>query len=56
MYEVTEDHPAEGENELSLHSGDLVAVVRKRDPMGGENRWVVDNGGKAQCVCTCVCV
>lgn len=46
VYEVTEDHPAEGENELSLHSGDLVAVVRKRDPMGGENRWVVDNGDK----------
>ncbi|XP_047468424.1 dynamin-binding protein-like [Penaeus chinensis] len=46
VYEVTEDHPAEGENELSLHSGDLVAVVRRRDPMGGDRRWVADNGDK----------
>ncbi|XP_042875781.1 dynamin-binding protein-like [Penaeus japonicus] len=46
IYEVTEDHPADGENELSLHSGDLVAVVKKKDPMGGDGRWVADNGDK----------
>ena len=31
---------------LSLLEGDLVGVIKKKDPMGSQNRWLIDNGGK----------
>lgn len=46
IFTAIQEHKPEGENELTLHTGDKVAVLKKKDPMGGEERWVVDSGEK----------
>ncbi|XP_068201051.1 rho guanine nucleotide exchange factor 38-like [Palaemon carinicauda] len=46
IFTVSQEHKPEGENELTLQTGDKVAVLKRKDPMGGEDRWVVDNGEK----------
>ncbi|XP_075790561.1 dynamin-binding protein isoform X3 [Pelodiscus sinensis] len=30
--------------DVSLLEGDLVGVLKKKDPMGSQNRWLIDNG------------
>ncbi|XP_036590985.1 dynamin-binding protein isoform X3 [Trichosurus vulpecula] len=30
--------------DVSLLEGDLVGVIKKKDPMGSQNRWLIDNG------------
>ncbi|KAM7073400.1 dynamin-binding protein isoform 2-T2 [Molossus nigricans] len=30
--------------DVSLLEGDLVGVIKKKDPMGSPNRWLIDNG------------
>ena len=32
--------------EIEVHAGDLVGVIQKKDPMGDERRWYIDNGLK----------
>lgn len=31
--------------ELTMNRGDLVAIIKKQDPMGNTDRWFVHNGG-----------
>ncbi|XP_018080789.1 dynamin-binding protein isoform X4 [Xenopus laevis] len=30
--------------DVSLQEGDLVGVIKQQDPMGSQNRWLIDNG------------
>lgn len=30
---------------MSIQEGDLVGVIKQQDPMGSNNRWLIDNGG-----------
>lgn len=31
---------------MSIQEGDLVGVIKQQDPMGSNNRWLIDNGGR----------
>ncbi|KAK7084424.1 hypothetical protein SK128_028514 [Halocaridina rubra] len=46
IHQVIEECQGIEENELTLPEGKLVAVLKKKDPMGGAGRWVVDDGEK----------
>lgn len=39
-------YEARGDLELTLKHGDLVGVIVEKDPMGSDERWFVDSGGK----------
>jgi hypothetical protein len=32
--------------DMSVMEGDLVGVIKQQDPMGSNNRWLIDNGGR----------
>lgn len=44
LFAVTEDYTASDLLDLSLNKGDIVGVIKKKDPMDNPNRWFVDNG------------
>lgn len=48
LYRATADHSSTDPLELRLCLGDLVGVIQQKDPMGHDNRWYVDNGGKVR--------
>ncbi|XP_069756346.1 dynamin-binding protein isoform X2 [Narcine bancroftii] len=44
LYQADRNFNAAQELDLSLLEGDLVGVIKQQDPMGSQNRWLVDNG------------
>lgn len=44
LFCATQPHTPTNDMELSLNAGDLVAIIKQKDPMGGTQRWFVDNG------------
>ncbi|MGH0172707.1 UNVERIFIED_CONTAM: hypothetical protein FKN15_001954 [Acipenser sinensis] len=32
--------------DVSVLEGDIVGVIKQQDPMGSQNRWLIDNGGR----------
>ncbi|XP_036025785.1 dynamin-binding protein isoform X2 [Onychomys torridus] len=44
LFQVERNFNAAQELDVSLLEGDLVGVIKKKDPMGSQNRWLIDNG------------
>lgn len=46
LFQVERNFNAAQDLDVSLLEGDLVGVIKKKDPMGSQNRWLIDNGGE----------
>lgn len=46
LFQADRNFNAAQDLDVSLLEGDLVGVIKKKDPMGSQNRWLIDNGGK----------
>ncbi|XP_029465935.1 dynamin-binding protein isoform X2 [Rhinatrema bivittatum] len=44
LYQADRNFNAAQDLDVSLLEGDLVGVIKQQDPMGSENRWLIDNG------------
>ncbi|XP_051883640.1 LOW QUALITY PROTEIN: dynamin-binding protein-like [Pristis pectinata] len=44
LYQADRNFNAAQELDVSLLEGDLIGVIKQQDPMGSQNRWLVDNG------------
>ncbi|XP_017736217.1 PREDICTED: dynamin-binding protein isoform X2 [Rhinopithecus bieti] len=44
LFQAERNFNAAQDLDVSLLEGDLVGVIKKKDPMGSQNRWLVDNG------------
>uniref|UniRef100_UPI00398F649C dynamin-binding protein isoform X2 n=1 Tax=Pristiophorus japonicus TaxID=55135 RepID=UPI00398F649C len=45
LFQADRNFHAAQELDVSLLEGDLVGVIKQQDPMGSQNRWLVDNAG-----------
>lgn len=45
LYQVSQTTPASDVMDMAVSQGTLVAVIKDKDPMGGRQRWFVDDGG-----------
>lgn len=46
LFQVERNFNAAQDLDVPLLEGDLVGVIKKKDPMGSQNRWLIDNGGE----------
>lgn len=46
LFQAERNFNAAQELDVSMLEGDLVGVIKKKDPMGSQNRWLIDNGGE----------
>lgn len=46
LFQAERNFNAAQELDVSMLEGDLVGVIKKQDPMGSQNRWLIDNGGE----------
>lgn len=46
LYQADRNFNAAQDLDLSIQEGDLVGVIKQQDPMGSQNRWLIDNGGR----------
>ncbi|XP_038264155.1 dynamin-binding protein isoform X2 [Dermochelys coriacea] len=44
LFQADRNFNAAQDLDVSLLEGDLVGVLKKKDPMGSQNRWLIDNG------------
>ncbi|XP_069877493.1 dynamin-binding protein-like [Dipodomys merriami] len=44
LFQAERNFNATQDLDVSLLEGDLVGVIKKKDPMGSQNRWLIDNG------------
>ncbi|KAM4704029.1 dynamin-binding protein [Rhinophrynus dorsalis] len=44
LYQADRNFNAAQDLDVSVQEGDLVGVIKQQDPMGSQNRWLVDNG------------
>ncbi|KAM9425146.1 LOW QUALITY PROTEIN: dynamin-binding protein [Pholidichthys leucotaenia] len=44
LFQAERNFNAAQDLDVSIHEGDLVAVIKQQDPMGSQNRWLIDNG------------
>ncbi|XP_036192259.1 dynamin-binding protein isoform X2 [Myotis myotis] len=44
LFQADRNFNAAQDLDVSLLEGDLVGVIKKKDPMGSPNRWLIDNG------------
>uniref|UniRef100_A0A8C8VDP0 Dynamin-binding protein n=1 Tax=Pelusios castaneus TaxID=367368 RepID=A0A8C8VDP0_9SAUR len=44
LFQADRNFNAAQDLDVSLLEGDLVGVLKKKDPMGSPNRWLIDNG------------
>ncbi|KAM9702895.1 dynamin-binding protein isoform 1-T1 [Dama dama] len=44
LFQAERNFNAAQDLDVSLLEGDLVGVIKKKDPMGSQNRWLIDNG------------
>ncbi|XP_016280452.1 dynamin-binding protein isoform X3 [Monodelphis domestica] len=44
LYQAERNFNAAQDLDVSLLEGDVVGVIKKKDPMGSPNRWLIDNG------------
>ncbi|NXE88431.1 DNMBP protein, partial [Menura novaehollandiae] len=44
LFQVERNFNAAQYLDVSLLEGDIVGVIKKKDPMGSQNRWLIDNG------------
>ncbi|XP_036754969.2 dynamin-binding protein isoform X4 [Manis pentadactyla] len=44
LFQADRNFNAAQDLDVSLLEGDLVGVIKKKDPMGSQSRWLIDNG------------
>ncbi|XP_045147270.1 dynamin-binding protein isoform X3 [Echinops telfairi] len=44
LFQAERNFNAAQDLDVSLLEGDLVGVIKKKDPMGSQNRWLIDSG------------
>lgn len=44
LYQADRNFNAAQDLDVSIQEGDLVGVIKQQDPMGSQNRWLIDNG------------
>ncbi|XP_061857067.1 dynamin-binding protein isoform X1 [Colius striatus] len=44
LFQADRNFNAAQDLDVSLLEGDLVGVIKRKDPMGSQNRWLIDNG------------
>ncbi|NXU80698.1 DNMBP protein, partial [Oreotrochilus melanogaster] len=44
IFQADRNFNAAQDLDVSLLEGDIVGVIKKKDPMGSQNRWLIDNG------------
>uniref|UniRef100_A0A8C5TN66 Dynamin-binding protein n=1 Tax=Malurus cyaneus samueli TaxID=2593467 RepID=A0A8C5TN66_9PASS len=44
LFQAERNFNAAQDLDVSLLEGDIVGVIKKKDPMGSQNRWLIDNG------------
>ncbi|XP_066548823.1 dynamin-binding protein isoform X1 [Amia ocellicauda] len=44
LYQAERNYNAAQELDVSILEGDIVGVIKQQDPMGSQNRWLIDNG------------
>ncbi|XP_018083003.1 dynamin-binding protein isoform X2 [Xenopus laevis] len=44
LFQAERIYNAAQDLDVSLQEGDLVGVIKQQDPMGSQNRWLIDNG------------
>ncbi|KAM4716350.1 dynamin-binding protein isoform 2-T2 [Anableps anableps] len=44
LYQAERNFNAAQDLDVSIQEGDLVGVIKQQDPMGSNNRWMIDNG------------
>nr|DBA14979.1 TPA: hypothetical protein GDO54_004248 [Pyxicephalus adspersus] len=44
LFQADRNFNAAQDLDVSVQEGDLVGVIKQQDPMGSQNRWLVDNG------------
>ncbi|XP_036683743.1 dynamin-binding protein isoform X6 [Balaenoptera musculus] len=49
LFQAERNFNAAQDLDVSLLEGDLVGVIKKKDPMGSQNRWLIDNGALRVC-------
>lgn len=45
LYQAERNFNAAQDLDVSVLEGDIVGVIKQQDPMGSQNRWLIDNGG-----------
>ncbi|XP_024141158.1 dynamin-binding protein isoform X4 [Oryzias melastigma] len=44
LFQAERNFNAAQDLDISIQEGDLVGVIKQQDPMGSQNRWLIDNG------------
>ncbi|NXL56054.1 DNMBP protein, partial [Chordeiles acutipennis] len=44
LFQADRNFNAAQDLDVALLEGDIVGVIKKKDPMGSQNRWLIDNG------------
>ncbi|XP_008434896.1 dynamin-binding protein isoform X4 [Poecilia reticulata] len=44
LYQAERNFNAAQDLDISIQEGELVGVIKQQDPMGSNNRWMIDNG------------
>ncbi|XP_066520490.1 dynamin-binding protein isoform X2 [Hoplias malabaricus] len=44
LFQAERNFNAAQDLDVSISEGDLVGVIKQQDPMGSQNRWLIDNG------------
>ncbi|XP_016385952.1 dynamin-binding protein isoform X2 [Sinocyclocheilus rhinocerous] len=44
LYQAERNFNAAQDLDVSILEGDIVGVIKQQDPMGSQNRWLIDNG------------
>lgn len=47
LFQAERNFNAAQDLDVSILEGDLVGVIKQQDPMGSQNRWLIDNGGRS---------
>lgn len=45
LFQAERNFNAAQDLDVSIQEGDLIGVIKQQDPMGSNNRWLIDNGG-----------
>lgn len=51
LFQAERNFNAAQDLDVSVLEGDLVGVIKQQDPMGSQNRWLIDNGGLYRIIC-----
>lgn len=51
LFQAERNFNAAQDLDMSVLEGDIVGVIKQQDPMGSQNRWLIDNGGLYRIIC-----